>query len=333
MNIQELPGCAWVSLPGFERNLYRELSLDPDNPGTGATVHGEIVYKEGSPPVAFWHKTALERPFIAHFTSIKEAADILRSIQRNWAHVPVSAFRRASLIAERLPYVNTKPRSFPYVVPASPMGAWSLLDEHTLFASAQTSSPFPSGEITFIEDHENPPSRAYLKMFEALSWVSHLRAKRGTPEGGPGYLPGNGSRCVDAGASPGGWTWALRQLGATVTSIDRAELSPELMADTAVSFIKHDAFTLTPQELGPQDWVCSDVICYPPRLLSWVREWLESGLCGNFICTIKMQGEADHDTTREFASIPGSLVVHMTANKNELTWIRLDDALTPIDHA
>jgi 23S rRNA (cytidine2498-2'-O)-methyltransferase len=67
--------------------------------------------------------------------------------------------------------------------------------------------------------------------------------------------------------------------------------------------------------------VCSDVICYPARLLEWVNEWIDSGLCRNFICTLKMQGKADHETTRAFADIPGSHIVHLTANKNELTWI------------
>jgi 23S rRNA (cytidine2498-2'-O)-methyltransferase len=39
-----------------------------------------------------------------------------------------------------------------------------------------------------------------------------------------------------------------------------------------------------------------------------------------------MQGAADHDTTRAFARIPGSRIVHLGANKNELTWIRLTSA-------
>ena len=90
-----------------------------------------------------------------------------------------------------------------------------------------------------------------------------------------------------------------------------------------ITFIKHDAFTLKPADLGPQDWVCSDVICYPERLLEWVNLWLDSGLCKNFICTIKMQGKADHAITKVFADIPGSHIVHLTANKHELTWIRM----------
>jgi 23S rRNA (cytidine2498-2'-O)-methyltransferase len=72
------------------------------------------------------------------------------------------------------------------------------------------------------------------------------------------------------------------------------------------------------------DWVFSDVICYPPRLYEWVQRWLASGLCKNFVCTIKMQGsEPDFETTRLFAAIPGSTVVHLYHNKHELTWWKL----------
>ena len=322
-----LPGTAWLAAAGFQHNLYHELAIDPARADPTVVYYGDLVYREGTAPLAFWHRTRLENPFIAEFSSIKEAADILRGIQRNWALYPFAAFRRSALISEKLPKMSIKPRDFPFHVPDSPMGLWTLLDNNHLFASAETSSPFPLGEIRFVEDHENPPSRAYLKMFEALAWVSHLaRSLTGSamldtpPES---LFPGPGSRCVDAGACPGGWTWALRQLGAQVTAIDRSELDPRLMADPGVRFIKHDAFTLKPEDFGPQDWVCSDVICYPPRLYEWILKWLESGLCGNFICTIKMQGPADHETTRAFAAIPGSTVVHLTANKNELTWIRL----------
>ena len=134
-------------------------------------------------------------------------------------------------------------------------------------------------------------------------------------------IPNKGTKCIDAGACPGGWTWVLDKLGADITAIDRSELDPHLMSKENIRFIKHDAFTLKPAEFGAVDWVFSDIICYPPRLLEWVHEWLDSGLCSNFVCTIKMQGKADHETTRAFAQIPGSHIVHLTANKNELTFI------------
>jgi 23S rRNA (cytidine2498-2'-O)-methyltransferase len=342
----ELPGTAWLAIPDYQYELFDELSIDPARspasakPGKGVSIWGDLVYREGTAPRTFWHRNVLSKPFIAEFSSIREAADILRGIQRNWAHYPVASFRRAELIKEKLPYINEKPRSFPYAVPRSPMGVWSLLDERTLFASAVTSSPFPAGIARFEEDHVNPPSRAYLKMYEALSWAEYFAGER-ADAGEPGIPTGRyttsdgtttnpiaalippGSRIVDAGACPGGWTWALDKLGATVTAIDRAPLADTLMAKPNITFIKHDAFTLKPADLGEQDWVCSDVICYPERLLEWVHLWLDSGLCKNFICTIKMQGKADHAITRTFADIPGSRVVHLTANKHELTWIRM----------
>ena len=322
----ELPGTAWLAVPDYQNNLFDELSINPAHLCAGVSVYGDLIYREGPSPRAFWHRNILEKPFTAQFNTIREASDILRGLQRNWAHYPVACFRRAELIKEKLPHINEKPRVFPYSVPHAPMGIWSLLDDHTLFASAMTSSPFPCGEIHFEEDHVNPPSRAYLKMYEALAWVDYLTGSREGAANIPNgryttTLPGPESKCVDAGACPGGWTWALDKLGATITAIDRSPLDPRLMAKKNITFVKHDAFTLKPADLGPQDWVCSDVICYPARLLEWVNEWIESGLCRNFICTLKMQGKADHETTRAFADIPGSRVVHLTANKNELTWI------------
>jgi 23S rRNA (cytidine2498-2'-O)-methyltransferase len=194
------------------------------------------------------------------------------------------------------------------------MGSWTLLDAHTILAAADCESPFPGGIIEFEEDKLGPPSRAYLKLQEALVCA--------------GKRPGIGERCLDAGACPGGWTWALARLGAEVLAVDRTPLEERVLAMPGVRFMKHDAFTLKPADVGPLDWFFSDVICYPPKLLEWVEKWLDSGLCENFICTIKWQGEADlrdqwFETTRRFANIPGSRVIHLYHNKHELTWIKL----------
>jgi 23S rRNA (cytidine2498-2'-O)-methyltransferase len=55
-----------------------------------------------------------------------------------------------------------------------------------------------------------------------------------------------------------------------------------------------------------------------------VARWLELGSVRNFVCTLKFQGETDHETARQFAAIPGSRLVHLSCNKHELTWMRLD---------
>ena len=69
-------------------------------------------------------------------------------------------------------------------------GSWTLLDPETMLAAAQCTSPFPNGEIGFVEDRIGPPSRAYLKLWEALTLI--------------GSRPGPGERRVDLGSSPGG---------------------------------------------------------------------------------------------------------------------------------
>ncbi|GHV62967.1 methyltransferase [Spirochaetia bacterium] len=298
-------GTVYQAIPDFADHLEHEL-------GTWQDKWGSLYYAVERCQAPFWQQNIWLEPFRLEFDSISQAAAALRDIQRNWAPVLHTQFRRAALIEGQLPPISRKPRPFPWQVPEVPIGAWSLLDAHTLIASPRCSSPFPAGIIEFEEDKFGPPSRAYLKLWEAL-----VRC---------GKWPQSGEKCLDAGASPGGWTWALARLGAEVTAVDRAPLEDRILAMPGVTALKHDAFTLAPEDIGPMDWVFSDVICYPPRLYEWIQKWLASGLCQNFVCTIKMQGEADYETTRAFASVPGSVVTHLYHNKHELTWYRLNRA-------
>jgi 23S rRNA (cytidine2498-2'-O)-methyltransferase len=304
MTVSPLKGRIYQAVPEFEEHLRRELG-DHLSEAWGPLYHAKQTAGE-----IFWCQNLWLEPLLIEFGSISEAASALRAIQRNWAAVLFTQYRRGALIASQLPPISEKPRPFPWTIPAAPMGAWALLDDHRMIASPACSSPFPGGRIEFAQDKAGPPSRAYLKLWEAL-----VRC---------GKWPGPGDRCVDAGASPGGWTWALARLGAAVTAVDRAPPEPRVLAMPGVGFLKRDAFTLRPEDLGPQDWVFSDVICYPPRLYRWIQTWLDSGLCKNFVCTIKMQGpEPDMETTRLFAAIPGGRVVHLYHNKHELTWIKV----------
>jgi 23S rRNA (cytidine2498-2'-O)-methyltransferase len=315
------PGGIYQAIPGFEDHLEKEL-------GSGCRRLGPLVFAPhsaeppyGDTPVGsagvFWYQNAWINPVKVEFDSINEAANTLRGIQRNWAPCLFTQFRRGALIAGKLPRVSQKKHPFPWLLPETPMGAWTLLDARTLIASSRCSSPFPGGLIEFDEDREGPPSRAYLKLWESLT-----RLRR---------WPLEGEKCLDAGASPGGWTWALARLGAEVVAVDRSPLEARTAALPGVSFLKHDAFTLRPQDIGPVDWLFCDVICYPPRLYDWIEKWLASGLCKQFVCTIKMQGSAgggsavaaDFETPRRFAAIPGSTVVHLYHNKHELTWIKI----------
>jgi 23S rRNA (cytidine2498-2'-O)-methyltransferase len=314
VHIEKKEGLAFLSFPEMSDMLAAELSERlkiSDRP----VRYGELLYYAGcnaGDRIPYWCRTALTDLFLLHFDSIREAAGALAEIQRNWAPYRFQLFRRASLIQDRLPYINLKLRKFPLVIPHSPMGLYTLIDEKTILASAATTSPLPAGFLQFEEDHENPPSRAYLKLQESLAMACYFFGVE---------LPHAGQRCFEAGACPGGWTWVLAGLGCSVTAVDRAELAPSLMTNPLVTFTAHDAFTMEPESVGRCDWVFSDVICYPERLWEWVNKWLSSGLVKNMICTIKMQGTIDWDIVSRFAAVPSSRVVHLNYNKHELTWI------------
>ncbi|HWU42920.1 MAG TPA: hypothetical protein VN132_05760, partial [Bdellovibrio sp.] len=71
------------------------------------------------------------------------------------------------------------------------------------------------------------------------------------------------------------------------------------------------------------DWFFSDIICYPEKLLELVKNWQSSGLCSNFVCTIKFQGKTDFETLEAFQSLENAHVQHLYHNKHEVTlWIR-----------
>lgn len=316
ISVTELEGIAF--LPFIEQSalLSSELKNRFNITSKPQKLYGDLMYFqdraefEGKEP--YWARTTMLKPFLLKFDSISDAVNHLKSIQRNWAPYLYTCFRRAELIQEKLPYINLKERQFPFSIPQSAMGLYTLIDEHTLIVSAQTTSFLPAGLLKFKEDHENPPSRAYLKIQESLTMANLFYGVD---------FPHQGQKCFEAGACPGGWTWVLVNQGAEVFAVDRAELVPELMKNPLVKFLAHDAFTLKPEDIGNVDWVFSDVICYPERLLKWINEWMQSGKTKNMICTIKMQGEIDWPLINEFASIPDSKIIHLNYNKHELTWM------------
>jgi 23S rRNA (cytidine2498-2'-O)-methyltransferase len=297
---------AYLAAEGFEADLQEELRLG----GRRVSAwHGRLALSPDPPRPAAWALDIWTSPREIPAPSVKAAADALRAIQRNWSAYLAAHHRRGTLIAERLPPVKARPLVFPEAAPASHLGAWTLLAPDRLLASPTKTSPFVNGEVAFVEDREGPPSRAYLKLWEALTRL--------------GRHPGPGERCLDLGASPGGWTWALAKLGAGVEAVDKAPLDPRVAAMPGVSVRAESAFALDPAKEPPADWLFSDVICYPARLLGLVRRWISAGAARNLVCTIKFQGSTDHAVAGEFAAIEGAVLFHGAHNKHELTFARL----------
>lgn len=296
----------YLAAEGSEADLRAELA------GRVVTEHGRLLLAEGEPIAAAWAANIWHAPEEIAIVSIGEAATKLKAMQRNWAAYAPLHHRRAKLISEKLPHVSAKPLRFGQLPPAAPMGSFTLLAPDRLLASASCSSPLPNGEWQFVEDREGPPSRAYLKLWEALTRFALLYG---------GEMPKPGESCLDLGACPGGWTWVLAGLGARVGAVDKAPLAPNVAAMPGVIWRQGSAFALDPRHEPAVDWLCSDVICYPARLLALVKRWIEAGKARRMVCTLKFQGETDHASGAAFAAIPGSTLLHLHHNKHELTWL------------
>lgn len=68
------------------------------------------------------------------------------------------------------------------------------------------------------------------------------------------------------------------------------------------------------------DWVLSDVACYPDRAYALIMKWIESEKAKQMIFTIKLQGEINLSTIRQFQLIPNSYITNMFYNKHEATF-------------
>jgi 23S rRNA (cytidine2498-2'-O)-methyltransferase len=278
----------------------------------GASIeawHGRLAMSRHPPVRAAWALDTWTDPREIAAPSVKAAADALRGMQRNWSACPATLHRRTALIEAQLPPVRARELVFPAAAPAAHLGAWTLLAQDRLLASPAKTSPFPNGVCRFVEDRTGPPSRAYLKFWEACALL--------------GRWPLPGDTCLDLGAAPGGWTWALAKLGARVTAVDKAPLDPEVAALPGVAVRQESAFGMTPERV---DWLCCDVVAYPSRLLALLRRWLDAGAAGNIVCTIKFQGDTDHATAEALAAIDGARLLHLFHNKHELTFLWTRDA-------
>ena len=276
-------------------------------------VYDQLILSTQPAKNAYWAQNIWRNPQLLHIESINDAAKKLKALQRNWCLYSFILHRRAKLIEEKLNSRKPKLLTFPASLSGDPLGSWCLLDENTILASADCTSPFPNGKPSFIEDKSGPPNRAYLKLYEALTLAEKT--------------PKISEFCIDIGGSPGGWAWVIQKCGAEVLSIDRSPLDEKISKLKGVSFKKQDAFSLLPEEFEKErrsvDWFFSDVICYPEKLYDWLLVWINSGICKNFICTIKLKSESRQDIIKKFSAIPNSKVVHLFYNKNELTYFNL----------
>ena len=214
--------------------------------------------------------------------------------------------RRAALIQERLPHVSAKPIVFPAKAPTAPLGSWTLLAPDRAAGGGACSSPFRQRRGGLRRGQGRP---AQPRLSEALGGAGAARplAQAGRALPRSRRLAGR----LDLGAGQARRRGDRRRQGAA-----RSQGGGDARRD----WRGESAFALEPASVGAVDWLFSDIACYPARLLRLVETWRSSGLVRNFVCTIKFQGETDHDAAAAFAAIPGAQVLHLHHNKHELTF-------------
>jgi 23S rRNA (cytidine2498-2'-O)-methyltransferase len=299
---------AYLAINGFESELEKELELKNI---TVFQKKDRLYLIEGDYPQMIWAQVTAFRLKEISVTSINDGVKKLKELGRNWALFTVDFHRRAQLIQESLPKIKSKPIEFLSPLPTLPMGFWTLWDKDLILATQETSSLFPLGEVHFTENKLMPPSRAYLKLWEFFTLHSPDFNFQG--------------EAIDVGSCPGGWTWVLREMNfQKIISVDKAPIEKRIFDLGRIDFRGESAFGLDPKNFNQLEWFCSDIICYPERLLNLVKRFLDSGKVRNFVCTLKYQGKTDWDSTLKFLEIPDSKIVHLYHNKHEVTWFLKD---------
>lgn len=289
---------AYVAHPDFTKELHKEL-------GEYYYITPGVLISPNDCDAVFaldkWQ--GLE---VLEVESIGDAAKKLKAINTFWHAYAHRSARRTALIEKQLPALKKiNPLTFP--VPGLPdVGVFTLLDDNTILYSLNRDQRVPKVMFPFVEDKVNPPNRAYLKLWEALSIL--------------GRYPNKKDLALDFGATPGGWTYVLQSLGASVIAIDKAPLDKKMMNLPGVEFQSTSAFSLKPEDFPDATWLVGDMACYPERLYDWLLPWLNKPNLEQCIMTIKLQGETDFEMLKKFQAIPNSRVRHMAHNKHEATF-------------
>ena len=309
MDTKSKTAAIYVVKPAFLAELREEV-------GDVSAVIEDLVFSHNkNPNVCFALDVWLE-PQIIKFQSISDAVKILRAAGKFWYLHPLSCVRRSRLIEEQLRKCPSVIRQFPIEEGIPAIGAFSLLDQNTLVYSAKRLKKWPQGQCFFVEDKTNPPNRAYLKLWEALTLLE--------------TLPKAGETALDLGASPGGWTYVMQSLGTSVTAIDKAPLDPRISTLPRVAFLQQSAFALDPATLDETyDWVLSDIACYPDRAYALLMKWIDSGKAKQMIFTIKLQGKTELVVIRKFQAIPNSYTLNLFYNKHEVTFFYRNFSINP----
>jgi 23S rRNA (cytidine2498-2'-O)-methyltransferase len=161
----------------------------------------------------------------------------------------------------------------PHVVSCCLSGSSVFLGRNEL---ARSLSDWPGGRVRLAR-HPEQISRSEFKLEELFKTLP---------------VP-PGTRALDLGASPGGWTRVLRGFGFEVCAVDPAELHPSLADDPKVRHVRKTAAAYLEQAADELDLVTNDMRMDPLescRIMLDVARLLRAG--ATMVLTLKL-GSAD----------------------------------------
>ncbi len=174
------------------------------------------------------------------------------------------------------------------------------------------------GGLPRIALPEDVPSRAWLKLEQALAW-------RGWDQ-----LDLRGQTALDLGCAPGGATYALLQRGMNVLGIDTGEMDPRVLDLAKAQGVRFDHWrtaagrlnlTALPREVA---LLLCDINLAPPLVIPEIQRIQDAVQGRRLILTIKLNTPALEDrahefidTIRDFAPAP-VFATQLAGNRREI---------------
>ncbi|WP_111979489.1 23S rRNA (cytidine(2498)-2'-O)-methyltransferase RlmM [Algibacillus agarilyticus] len=171
-----------------------------------------------------------------------------------------------------------------------------------LGASVLTNSSAHHLGIHRLKASKNAPSRSSLKLEEAFLYFV-------PPEERETRLASS-MQSVDLGASPGGWTYQLVQLGMFVAAVDNGAMDTRLMDTGQVKHFQEDGFAFKPRKKNVH-WLVCDMVEKPTKVARLMANWLINGDCQEAIFNLKLPMKQRYQSVKDsFQTIEEKLSDH-----------------------
>lgn len=303
--LTNLKNLSLVSLPDSINLRRTQLAFSSDALILGKRIEANSIGVQAQALVDQFEGEA--QNLFLHVFGISESVGVLQSGRCELLFSKIKKdFKKRGIQIERS-YTSNTPILKVLIMPDRSL-YYSFLTEDERAEYFQLMSPFPGG-FTTITDDKDAPSRAFKKIIEAQKVM--------------GKFITSGETLLDLGACPGGWSYIGLVNGASVTSVDRSPVVETLLRHPKLEYFEGDAFKFN--GTGFYDWVVSDIICAPERILELIDKWVIPKKCNQFVFTLKFKGDDNYDVMKLFKNHDelntswNVILRQLNVNKNEAT--------------